>query len=112
MICHARVFVRDAATIFSLPVAMIFASGQALLVERVGAATLLAAGLLAAHRTAIAMAAVAVRADVEDCVAFTAAANPLQENCFAVTRRHALPQAGDWTTAPLSCQVRTIFEWW
>jgi hypothetical protein len=45
--------------------------------------------------------------DPEDCVALAAAANPLTENRFAMSR-HVRPQAG-WTTATESWQVRTSF---
>ena len=64
------------------------------LVAPIGGSPLLAAGLLAALRAAIAMAAVTVRADEENRLAGLTKAKPLPQNRFAVNRRHASSQAG------------------
>ncbi len=66
----------------------------ALLVASVGAPPLLPAGLLAALVAAVAVSAVAVRADEENRVAALAKANSLPQNRFAMHHRHASLQAG------------------
>jgi hypothetical protein len=66
----------------------------ALLVAAVGAPPLLAAGLLAALVAAVAVPAIAMRADEENRVAALTKANPLPQNRFAMNRRHASSQAG------------------
>jgi hypothetical protein len=83
-----------AAPVLLLPVAMIESAFRAPLVPGVGAAPLLDASLLAASGAAIAVAAVAVRADEKHRAALFARANSLPENRFAVSRRHAFSQAG------------------
>ena len=66
----------------------------ALLVAPVGAPPLLPAGLLAALIAAVAVSAVAVRADEENRVAALTKANSLPQNRFAMNHRHASSQAG------------------
>jgi len=75
-------------------IAMIEPSLGALLVTPVGAPPLLAAGLLAASGAAVAVSAIAVRADEEHRVALSTQANPLPQNRFAMNHRHASSQAG------------------
>jgi hypothetical protein len=82
-----------AATVLLLPVAMIEPAFRALLVPGVGPTPLLDAILFAAPDAAIAMAAVAVRADEKHRATLLAHANSLPENRFAVNR-HAFSQAG------------------
>ena len=53
-----------------------------------------AAGLLAAFFVAVAMSAIAVRADEENRVAALTMANPLPQNRFTMNHRHASSQAG------------------
>ena len=73
---------------------MIKPAFRALLVPGVGPPPLLEASLLAASGAAIAMAAVAVRADEKHRATLFAHANSLPENPFAVNRHHAFSQAG------------------
>ena len=73
--------------VVALPVTMIEQSFRALLVPLIGAPPLLAARLLAALGAAIAVAAIAMRADVEDRVALLAATCSLQKNSLAMNRR-------------------------
>jgi hypothetical protein len=77
-----------------LPVAMIEPAFRALLVTGIGTPALPAARLLAASGAAIAVAAIAVRADEKHRAALFAHANSLPENRFVVNRRHAFSQAG------------------
>src|ERR1035437_8690833 len=72
---------------------MIKPAFRALLVPGVGPPPLLEASLLAASGAAIAMAAVAVRADEKHRATLFAHANSLPENPFAVNRHHAFSQA-------------------
>jgi len=83
-----------AAAVFPLAVAMVELPFGALLVSSVGASPLLAAGLLAAFFVAVAMSAIAVRADEENRVAALTMANPLPQNRFTMNHRHASSQAG------------------
>jgi fatty acid desaturase len=83
-----------AAAVLPLTVAMIELPFGALLVAAVGAPPLLAAGLLAALVAAVAVPAIAMRADEENRVAALTKANPLPQNRFAMNRRHASSQAG------------------
>jgi hypothetical protein len=76
------------------------------LVAAVGAAPLLATGLITAGGAAIALAAIAVLTDPEHRVALPAAANPLTENRFAMDR-HPRRQAG-LDNGSQSWQVKTI----
>ena len=82
------------APVLALPVAMIEPSFRAPLVASVGPPALLRAGMLAARDAAIAMSAIAVRAEEEDRLALLTKANPLPQNRFVVNRRHASSQAG------------------
>ena len=67
---------------------------RALLVSGVGHSPLLSASLLAAPNAAIAMAAIAVRADEKHHETLFAQAGALSENRFVVSRCHAPSQAG------------------
>ena len=108
LIRHA--FPRLPAPILPLPVAVIQPSFRASLVSAVGAAPLLEPGLHAASRVAIALSAITVTADPEHRVASNAAANPLPENHFAMSR-HPCPQTG-LDNGNHSWQVRTSFDAW
>ena len=66
---------------------------RALLMALVGLPPLLAPGPVAAQSTAIAVSAIAVRADKEHSVALLAETNPVLEKRVAVFRRHAWLQA-------------------
>jgi hypothetical protein len=94
LIRHARLPLAEAASVPLLAIAMIEPSFRALLVAPVGGAPPPAAGLLAALGTAVAVAAIAVRADEEHCLAPVTPANPLPQNRFAMNRRHASSPAG------------------
>ena len=83
-----------AAAVFPLAIAMIELPFGALLVAAIGPPPLLAAGLLAALVAAVAVPAIAMRADEENRVAALTKANPLPQNRFAMNRRHASSQAG------------------
>jgi len=89
-----------AVSIFPLPVTMVQPSFRASLVAAVGAASLHDPGLIAATWAAIALAAITMLADPEHRVASTAAANPLPENHFAMSR-HRRPQAGAGQRQPI-----------
>ena len=93
MIRHAKLR-SPAATVLLLPVAMIEPAFHALLVPGVGPPPLLDAILFAAPDAAIAMAAVAVRADEKHRATLFARANSLPENRFAVNRRLPPSPAG------------------
>jgi hypothetical protein len=77
-----------------LPVAMIKAAFRALLVPGVGHSPLLNTGLLAALDAAIAMAAIAVRANEKHHETLFAQADSLPEDRFVVSRCNAPSQAG------------------
>ena len=94
MIRHARWRLPAAAPVIALPVAMIEPSFGALLVPAVGAPSLAGSGLLTAWGAAVALSAIAVRADEEHCVTLATEANSLPEYRFTVTCRHAPSQAG------------------
>ena len=94
LIRHVRLPLTEAAPVSLLPVAMIEPSLRALLVAPVGGPPLSAAGLCAALGTAVAVAAIAVRADEEHCLAPLTPANPLPQNRFAMNRRHVSSPAG------------------
>jgi hypothetical protein len=83
-----------AAPVIALPVAMIEPSFGALLVAGVGAPSLVEAGTLTAWGAAVALSAIAVRADEEHCVTLATEANSLPEYRFAMNCRHASSQAG------------------
>jgi len=82
-----------AVSIFPLPVPMVQSSFRAPLVAAVGRASLLDPGFSAASGAAIALSAITVLADPEHRVASNAAANPLPENHFAMSR-HPCPRGG------------------
>ena len=67
---------------------------RAPLVPFVGFPSLLKPGLIAALGAAIAVSAIAVRADVKHRVALLTATNSIKENRFAVHQRHTPSQAG------------------
>ena len=73
---------------------MIELAFEALLVALIGGPPLPAPGLQAALLAAVAMSAIAVRADEEHCVTLLTEANSLLEYRFAVNCRHASSQAG------------------
>jgi len=93
LIRHWRLRLTKAATVLPLTIAMIELPFGALLVAFIGAPPLLAAGLVAAWFAAVAMSAITVRADEENCVAALTKANPLPQNRFAMNHRHASSQA-------------------
>jgi hypothetical protein len=93
LIRHAR-WRSPAAPVIALSVAMIEPSFGALLVAGVGAPSLVEAGTLTAWGAAVALSAIAVRADEEHCVTLATEANSLPEYRFAVNCRHAPSQAG------------------
>lgn len=79
----------------ALPVAMIQSAFLALLMTAVGAASLILTGLVTALRAAIAMSAIAMRADVKDRVTMQPAARPLPEVCVLMChRRHRCRRGG------------------
>jgi len=84
----------QAAAVCPLAIAMIEPSFWTPLVAPVGGSPLLAAGLFAALGTAVAMAAVTVRADEENRLAAMSKAKLLPQNRFAMNHRHASSQAG------------------
>jgi hypothetical protein len=94
LIRHARLRWTEAAPVLPLAIPMIEPPFGALLVAPVGVPPLLAAGLLAALGAAVAVSAIAVRADEENRVAAMTEAKPLPQNRFAVNHRHASSQAG------------------
>jgi len=94
LIRHGRWSLAQAASVRVLAIAMIELPFGALLVASVGAPPLLPTGLLTALVAAVAVAAVAVRADEENRVAALSKANPLPQNRFAMNHRHASSQAG------------------
>jgi hypothetical protein len=73
---------------------MVESAFHALLVQRISPAPLLGAILLAASDTAIAVSAVAVRADEKHRATLFARANSLPKNRFAVNRRLPPSPAG------------------
>jgi hypothetical protein len=97
---------RKAFAILALPVAMVFSSFWALLVATVGTASLSPLSLGLTGPAAIALSPIAVATDPEHRVAITAAADPLTENNFAMTR-HPRRQVG-LDNGDRSWQGRTI----
>ena len=94
MIRHWRLRLTKAPAVLPLTIAMIELPFGALLVAFIGAPPLLAAGLVAALFAAVAMSAIAVRADEENRVAALTKANPLPQNRFAMNHRHASSPGG------------------
>jgi hypothetical protein len=82
------------APVIALTVTMIEPSFRTPLMAAVGAPSLEEAGLLTALGAAIALPAIAMRADEEHCVALVTEANTLPEYRFAMNSRHASSQAG------------------
>ena len=82
------------AAVFALPVVVVELAFGALLMAFVGSPALLAPGVIAAGVAAIAVSAITVRADVERRLAPRMDTASLQENCLAVSLRHASSQAG------------------
>jgi hypothetical protein len=77
----------------ALPVAMIQPSFQTLLVSAIGTAPLAEPDLSAAGHATIALSAITMGTEKENGATFTAPANSLPQNYFALSR-HACPQAG------------------
>ncbi len=94
MIRHAGLRLPAPPPVVPLTVAVIELPFRALLVSPVGAPPLFEPGLRAAFGAAVAVPAIAVRADEKDCAAVPARTDPLKENRFVVNRRHASSQAG------------------
>src|SRR5262249_29610868 len=90
LIRHARL--PEPIAISPLAVPMIEAPFETLLVAAIGRAALLATGLLAASHTAIALPAITMRAQIENCEAGGQPTNPLPENSSAGSR-HRSPGA-------------------
>ena len=88
MIRHAGLFLTASLPVFPLVVVMIEPPSVALLVPLIGFPPLLTPALIAALGAAIAVSAIAVRADEEHCVAQLTATNSIKENRFAVYQRH------------------------
>jgi hypothetical protein len=82
----------SALPVRALAVAMIEPAFRALLMPQIGGSPLPAPGSLPTGAAAIAVPAVAMRADEEQCPAFAAETNLLTENRFAMSR-HACAQA-------------------
>jgi hypothetical protein len=93
LIRHAQLHLTETAAVLPLTIAMIEPTFGALLVALIGGPPLPAAGLQAALLAAVAMSAIAVRADEEYRVAGLTKANPLPQNRFAMNHRHASSQA-------------------
>jgi hypothetical protein len=93
LIRHARLRLPAAAPIFALSITMIEPSFGALLVASVGPTSLAEAGLFTTFVTAVALPAIAVRADKEHRVTLVLEADSLPEYRFAMNRRHASSQA-------------------
>jgi hypothetical protein len=86
---------RAAFAVRTLPVPMIEPALRTLLVAAVGGAVLPAPGCAAASRAAIALPAVAVRANPEHRLASLAATNPQPENHFPMNRHRCAPAGFD-----------------
>ena len=82
-------FLAASPPVLALAVVMVELSFRALLVPFVGPLPLLPAGLVTAGDAAIAVPAIAVRADEEYGMALEAETNAIKEDCFAMNRRHA-----------------------
>lgn len=93
MIRHGRWLLTKAAAVLPLTIAMIELAFEALLVALIGGPPLPTAGLQAAWLAAVAMSAIAVRADEKYGAAGLTKANPLAQNRFAMNHRHASSQA-------------------
>jgi hypothetical protein len=98
-------FLAASAPVLTLAVTMIEPPFRALLVSFVGPLPLLAPGLIAACSAAIAVSAIAVRANKEHGVALRTETNSIEENCFVMNRRHA------WVQAELDNGTRFVAGW-
>jgi hypothetical protein len=87
MIRHGDALLLAAMAVCTLAVAMIEGAFQAALVALIGATPLLASGVGAALRAAVAMSAIAVLAEEEGSQTLLAWTYPLQQDC--AVRRHA-----------------------
>jgi hypothetical protein len=94
--------------VYPLPVPMIEPAFRTALVAAVGRTALLAAGVRAADRAAIALPSIAVRTNPEHRLASLTAANPLPENHFFLSRRP--PTRAGFDNDNGSCQGRTSFD--
>lgn len=94
-----------ALAVLPLPVPMIEPALRALLVPPVGRTVLPPPGLAAASRAAIALSAIAVRANPEQHLASLPATNPLPQNDFSMNRHP--PMQADFDNGNSSCQGRT-----
>ena len=90
----------------ALAVPMVQPSFLTMLMPAVSAPPLILAGLVTALRAAIPMAAVAMRADIENRVTMQTAARPLPE-VSVVMGHHGHRCERGWTTAVWLCQLRT-----
>jgi hypothetical protein len=106
LIRHARR--RVTLPVGTLPVAMIEPAFRTPLVAAVGGTVLLAPGFATASRAAIALSAIAVRANPEHRLASLAATKSRSENHFCMNR-HLLTPAG-FDNGNGSCQGRTSFD--
>jgi hypothetical protein len=88
MIRHAGLFLTASLPVFPLVVVMIEPPSVALLVPLIGLPPLLTPVLIAALGAAVAVSAIAVRANVEHCAALVAATNSMKKNRFAMYQRH------------------------
>jgi hypothetical protein len=82
------------AAVFALPVVVVELAFGALLMAFVGSPALLAPGVIAAAVAAVAVSTITVRADVKGGLAPWMDTASLQENCLAVSLRHASSKAG------------------
>ena len=105
MIRHAGLFLPAPAPVLALAVAMIELAFGALLVPLVGLPPLSSAGLIAACDAAIAVPAIAVRAEEKHGVAVVAETNSMKENRVVMNRRHA------WLQARLDNGTRIVAGW-
>ena len=88
MIRHAGLFLPASLPAIPLVIVVVQLPVRAPLVPFVGFPPLLTPALIAALGAAIAVSAIAVRADVKHCVALLTATNSIKENRFAVYQRH------------------------
>jgi|SRR5712671_53061 len=94
MIRHAGLLLTASAPVIPLAVAVVQSAFRTLLVAGVGAPPLLPPGVFAAAGAAIAMSSIAVGTDEEHGKTLLTETDPLKENRFAVSSRHASSQAG------------------
>jgi hypothetical protein len=100
---------RVALAVGTLPVAMIEPTLRTALVAAVSGAVLAAPGFAPASWAAIALAAIAVRANPEHRLASLAATHSRPENRFSMNRHPPTPAGFDNGNG--SCQRRTSFDW-